>query len=574
MLEKLIVIAIWLGSLSLVVSDGARNAATWKLAFNQIFGANAEGSPLLSSSQIMQSLVFLENSAKDLDSIEEEDKQRVGFWYSKVFGFTAIDENTDDCNAGYLRRMSELYRQQNTANNPNFETLYNTFQKRIIEYCQNHYSDLPGKFNFIIEAKLIKLSIEYTSRKAAHSDVNLVKSLVKPVLRSIDTPKVLSSNEFVSSWSHGPCSEVLSTLQGSDMLPYSDFVEMCLYVPEDLLSVCSDPVRRWIDIVGMCRHINTLAPEIARCIDWEEFLIGDMWKKSYKDIFETVGVISPMQDRTLMQSMIFLYENVDRFSEDDSSNSIVKFWYKTMSEFNVFDCNVEYVRKISMIHRQHNLMNNANYKQVYQTFRKNLVEFCDRLLSIVLPGRLQGHVSDLNLLSFLSSDGPNANPTPYSNPDLADNLANTAIRSMEEGNRGARVVDVWQRSPCRDVINALEKPGLDVYADFVEMSLYEDGKYLRYCSSTNYIWVRVVYICRILDRWVPYLAEDNSYAIMVRKVIRHNFAVNSLSKMMTSPIPDAGSSTNSTLPESIPDVPEERVIGVVSSSVIQDPHID
>lgn len=562
MIKNLIILAICLYYAPLVELHRLRDADAWKASFNRIFG---EGSSL-TEPQLMQSMVSLHSSAEKFDTLDENDKQKVEFWFRELFG-SETDDDAANCNAEYMATLSEIYAQQSSKDSFNLEKLYNLSRARIIDYCQDYFSDLPDRLALLVpEAKMVDLMDAYTERTAAHSGLDLFKSLVKPVRDSIRTRKLSSASEFMNKWSEGSCSVLCSALQRPDMTQYLHFVEMCLYEPENVSSISSDTIRQWIYIISMCKHINDfIIPEITQSIDQSTILLQNMWERTYQEIFGTDIKVASMGDRTLMRSMTFLHANADRFPTIEPEKlSKVKFWYEALYEFDIFDCNVEYLSRTRDIYWEQNHMANANFELLYCISTKNVIGFCDRLL-ISMPERLAAQVADENLFSFLTGDNPEADLTPLSNPDLAEMLADRAIKSMEDGIRGAEVLEIWRKSPCTDIQKAMEEPDLDDYGNFIDMSLYE-AKYLRYCSSVNFIWIRVVYICTILDRWIPMFAETNSWAIRARRNLRYFFTKYSLRQLMHSPISVPKN------PEISPDLPEERLIEVDDSSIRNKDH--
>lgn len=563
---KLLLICLWSVLIGLAA---AQDVADWKLKYDQIFGPDAGDSSPMSGTELMRSMMFLHDNAYDLDSIGSEAKAKADFWFDKVFGFTTSHDNTEDCNVDFLRRTSGLYRQQNAWNNPNFEQLYLTFRKNLIEFCCRHFSDLPLVFHPDVSAdKLANLWKSYSRISAAHSEKDSANILIKPVLELVDLGWKASEAQLTQAWAGGPCQTISSELQQPAMKHYSDFVEMCAEDSENFQAHCSEPVRLWVNFVRMCKHIDALMPYIIENIRVELAKTEELWKNTYDELFAPLPHVTPMNKPRLLHSLMFLQAKADRMTTvDESSKKTVEFWFDSFIEFDIYDCRVDFLRETSDLYCWQNHMGNPNFKQLYVSFRKTLIDFCDaRFLD--LPDKLGSRVSDANLLNFLTAETSEdrlvtpRSPSPFSNPDLAEALANSAIRSCEAGNRGTAVIDAWRQGPCAEIESALKEPSMGQYADFVDLILFDRREYLEHCSVNNRIWVRVVLMCRILDRWIPYFADNDLIASMVRRVIRHNFDINSLDDMMDRPIPTGSPSVSgsNTAP------PEERVIGIVSST--------
>lgn len=550
--------------------------AAWKDTFNQLFGLSTDSSPTLTGTELMQAITFLHNAGTNLDSIDQLEKAQVDFWFDKVFGFTSMHDNVEDCNPEYLKRISEDYSRQNTGNNSNFEQIYLTFQRNIIGFCNRHFADLSSLLinDITTECKLVTLWDSYKKISDAHpTDLDSAKMLKKPVLQLIGVDKKANATRFQEAWSNGPCQVISSTLLRPEMKQYSDFVDMYLLGSKDLLLLCPESIRQWVNIVDMCRHLDTLIPQLIENIDAEARQAEELWKKLYNQMFAQNPRASTMSLQRMLHSLMYLHAKVDRLtSVDESQKEIVNIWFDSLIELDAYDCNVDYVQRMTDIYHQQNHSDNPNFRLVYTSFRKTLIDFCDGCFSEI-PEYLATRVSDGNLLNYLERQvihnevlSPN---DISSNQDLAERLADCAIKSCEAGKRGTDVMHDWKLGPCEELQTVLREPSMQPYCDFIDLSLLDEGEYLKYCYAPNYVWIRVVHMCRILDRWMLHFAENDFLASIVRPLIRHNFGINSLDDMMKKPIPTAGPSRNSSAEQgTTAEPPEERVIRVVSTSPV------
>lgn len=554
------------------------DVAVWKHTFNQIFGSNADTRPdVMLGTELMRAMSFLHAAGTNLDSISQHDKEQVDFWFDKLFGFTALHDNIEDCNKEYLQKIFDRYSGENTESNPNFEQIYLTVQRNIVEFCARHFSDLPSLFmiNETMEYKLVNLWESYNKIDGAYRDEsNLARLLKNSVLQLIDVDRKANGTMIRAAWTYGPCQVILSTLKQPGKKKYSDFIDMYLFDPESLLSQCSGSTRQWINFVDMCRQLDTSIAKMVDNIDYEARKAEDLWKSVYNEVFATNSATSTMSLQRMLHSLMYLHGKADRLaSVDESHKKVVAFWFDSLIEVDKYDCNVEHVRRMTAIYNRQNRRNNPNFKLLYISWRKTLMDYCDGCF-VDLPEHLASRVSDDNLLKYLEMQvlqNQNVNPgedTSISNQDLAEILADCAIKSSEAGKRGTQVMRDWRLGPCEAIQTGLREPNMRQYSDFIELSLLDKRAYLMYCYVLNNVWIRVVHMCRILDRWMPYFADNDSLASIMRPLIKHNFGINSLDKMMDTPIP-------TTVPSSIPlaeqdtvaePLPEERIIQVVSAS--------
>lgn len=526
----------------------------------------------------MQVVTYLYQAGSELDSIDEHDKELVGFWFDKIFGFTASHVNIKDCSPGYLHRVSELYERQNIGSNPNFEQVYIIFQENIVRFCDSHFADLPLLLidDETIEHRLVKLWDTYSKYSDSYNDDSSLARLLKnPVLELVDADRRVNGTKFEQAWASGPCHVILATLQQRGMENYSEFIDMYLIGSPSLLSHCSEPIRQCLNIVKMCKHINTLMPLVKDNINVEIEQAAELWKSVYSEIFVTSSTRSAMALQRLLHSLMFLQANVDRFeSIQESHKKMVKFWHDSLVVLDRYDCHVDRVKEMTDLYNQQDTMNNPNFNLIYTSFRKTLMDFCDGCF-IDMPPLLASYIDDNSLLDYMDkliADDEHLKPadvTSISNQDLAEMLANCAIVSCEAGLRGVEVTDIWRNGTCKQIVKALGDPTMRHYSDFIELGLLDEREYLRYCAVPNYVWIRVVHMCKILDRWIPYIANNDSLAAIMRPIIRHNFVVNSLDAMMNTPIPLTRVLDNSSVrrhPSA--ELPEERIIHVISASPI------
>lgn len=508
---------MWTCTLKVVQSNRTQTALMWKSTFDQIFGQQPAKSSPLTDTQLMRSMVLLHEAAKNIDSIDQRDQEKLQLWFGKVFGFTAINGNTQDCNAGYVRGMTELYQRQNIANNPNFHQIYITFIRNIIQFCESHFADLISRLASEVPLnKLLDLLNSYTINKRECFGRDLAKRLTKPLLHSVDVSMISSGPAIVRSSIENPCGTILSTINQPEMKAYTDFVDMCLFGSRDILLHCSEPILIWVSIIDMCKNLAQLTPFIAENIDREVSQAEDMWKSTYHEIFGPVTV-SPLTEPQLYQSLMFLYAKADRFASINVADKrIVKFWHNALIEFNIYDCTVDNVQRMSTIYAQHNIVNNPNFKNVYVNFRATLIRYCDHRFAD-LPGRLSSRVIDQNLLNYLREQAQHDNHSSLFLQDLGERLADPAIRSFEAGHREARVLEAWKQGTCEKILTTLRQQNMKEYSEFISMSLLDRGKYLKHCARPSQIWMIVVDVCNKLTGKIPSFVGNNfSLRISIR----------------------------------------------------------
>lgn len=502
---------------SVIMSD--QMLALWKETFDKIFGSVTSDSSLMSDRQLLRAMVFLHTSADDLDAVDEEDKDNIEFWYRKAFGFFAPDSNVDYlCRVDYVQEVFERYEQQNVHKNHNFEQLYMTFRKNIIEFCDNHFSDLPAKLESLIpQEKLESLVNSYREGKKIRS-----AAFSASVLETVGIIHGITSADLIDAWKNGPCGLILSTLQDLGMRRYANFVDLGLEGEREYLAWCSKPVRFWVTVVGMCRDIDTLMPYTIDKSDPERFHTAEMWKKTYQTIFGSdTGRLSEKQ---VLRSVAFLREKADQLeSIDEGQKSLVRFWHKALSDFSVGDCKVDYLERHAALHDEQNIRNNPNFKRVYLSFIKNMITFCDRNFAD-LSTRLTSKVSDDNLLSLL-----NAQSTSFSSPlsvtripsnrQLAGALTDSLLGAIRKAEKGDKVIEVWNVGPCGRVLASLGDPEMASYSHFAEMSRFRRRQYLKFCSEPNQVWIRIVDICQLLDNEIPVYANSGLPASSIEEFI-------------------------------------------------------
>lgn len=506
------IIFIWFCTMIVVKA----NKIFWKPTFERIFGPNPGNTSILSDAQLMSSMMYLHETAKDVeDLIAKSDREKVEFWFGKVFGLTIVNGDTQDCNAAYVQRTSELFQRQNTGDNPNFQKIYIAFLKNIVQYCEGHFAGLiSGLASEVSQNKLLDVLKSYSESKRECSAQELARRLTKPLLQD-DVSSMGSGLDRVKTAIENPCGIILSTLKHPDSKPYSDFVDMCLFGARDILLHCSEPIQSWVSVVDMCKNLVHLTPSIANYIDKELEQAVDLWKKTYHEIFGPIRSVS-MSEPQLLKSLMFLHAKADRFTVDEADKKIVKFWHSTLTDFNIHDCSVDEVQRISMIYAQQNIMNNPNFQNIYIDSRATMIRYCDSRFPD-LPARLASRVIDNNLLNYLREEAGHPNSSQFFTQDLGEKLADSAIRSFEAGHREARVLEAWRRGSCEKILDALKGSNMKEYSDFVAMSLLDRGKYLKYCTRPSQIWMTVVDVCnRLNDKIQSFTKSNFSLRIAIR----------------------------------------------------------
>lgn len=509
----------------LAASNGREAVDSWNQTYILIFGPNREGSYLLSEQQLMHSMMYLHNAAIGLDSINDNDRNKVEFWYDKVYRFDPADNSVENCNTMYLQNIADVYEQHNLGNNPNLQQIYITFRKNIMRFCETQYSSMLTEFaSRAPKDKLVNLLDIYSKGKVT-PNVDLINVLIGPVLKLIGASSRASSAEVLSAWTEGPCGKIVSTVKRPDMKPYFDFIEMCKYDSRDLRWHCSKALKDWIDVVEMCRDIDILMPYIIENINTKRLNDVNIWYKVFEQIFG-MNPVSPMPMRELLLSVMYLYANVDSSTLiDEGHRRVVKFWYEASVNFDIEDCNIEHVNRVTPGNARRIYDRNINFRYLYNTLRRNLIEFCDGNLAD-LPTKFNIDVSN-SQLAFLkpSVSGPQSQDTASSSQsiadeDIAESLASSLIEKVEGGATGAVIMDAWKQGPCGIILDTLVELHMQKYSNFIQMSLLENRHYLKYCSRTNQIWIRVVDICAKLNDWIAIHIQHSSSASSLREAVR------------------------------------------------------
>lgn len=509
------------------------DATSWRKYYDEIFGPNRDDLPVLSERQLMRSLMSLQIAARDSVSIDPDARSKIVFWFDKVFSFNPTDNNVEDCNSDYLQRIAEEYRRHNTGNNPNLEQLYLTFRTNIIEFCESEFEALLAENAARVDSgKLIDLLNTYSTIGAAH-DTDMADALVGPVLKLIDVSRKASAAEISSAWKSGPCGIVLSTMTRPDMTHYSKFIDMCKFDSSDHHWHCSESLKRWIEVVEMCKDIDTLMPILIKDIQAKRPQDSNSWKKVFDQCFgpDPDALVIMMSETKLLLSLMYLHANADRSASiDEDDKRIVNFWYDRLINFEIEDCSTDSVQRVTSDYKQR-MQENYNFIRLYRMFRRNLIEFCDRHLAD-LPSKFFIDLSG-DHLRFLRATMPENQHQDFASSsriivdeEIAESITLSLIEMVEGGARGEVVMYAWDNGPCGIILDSLRDPHMQQYSDFIQLSLMDNRTYLTHCSMANQIWIRTVDICTSLDNWIPAYCEDSTLAPDLRKTIkssvRHN----------------------------------------------------
>lgn len=513
-----LLLADWHSQSGITAASGGPEASSSLLRiYNEIFGQNGDDlMVLLSERQLMRSILFLHEA--DLQSIGDDARDKVDFWFDKVFSLNPTDSK-DDCNSNYLQKVSEVYERHNSVKNPNLEQLYITSRKNIIEFCEGQFAELLTDLaSRVPKDKLISLLDKYTAIKLNQS-VDLSESLSEPVLQLLNIGKKTPGVEVENAWKSGPCQEILSFLDRPDMTWYLDFINMCKYDSSDQRWHCSEPLKKWIAVVDMCQNIDGLMPRIAEIIDDKR---ANPWREKFYMIFNSNASTPSMSVDKLLLTLMFLYSNSeDSPSIADYNKGLVKFWFNSLVNFGEEDCTVKHVQKMNAMYQPY--VNNPNAHLLHATSRRNLIEYCCNLMSD-LPTKLVAQVDvTKSHVAFLRPESTSTQASQYITDELiAEALTRSLVRNVEAAdrpNKGKVMMHSWNRGRCRIIIKTLERPEMKQYMDFVQMSLLDQRNYLKFCSMPIELWVRVIDICMTIDNWIPVYVKDPALVPNLRQAI-------------------------------------------------------
>lgn len=510
---------------ALVAATDPMDADLWLLAYDEIFGPYQDNLFLMSERQLMHSMTFLHNAGRTLDSISDEAKHRAMFWYDKAFNIESSDKKVENCKSDYLRSLAEVYERDNIGRNPNLQQVYVVSRRNIMQFCEGQYAAMLTDMGSRVPSdKLFNLLDIYTRNRLV-PNVDITEALVGPVLNLIDVKNRASTREVIEAWNSGPCGIIISNLRNPNLKNYYDFVEMCKFDARDFRWHCSAALKKWVDLIEMCRDVDILMPYIAENVEAKRPQELLSWKKAFDEIFGVgQGQAPPMHERKILLSLMYLYANLDLRSADECDREVVKYWYNALVNFDIENCTVEYVQSVTGNFSQQIGATNPNYRYLYYTFRRNLVEFCDSHLDD-LSTKFYIDVSD-SRLSFLRPTIPGSQQDVASTSEgitdgyIAESLASSLIEMVEAGAKGEIVMDAWNSGPCGIIISTLNEPYMQRYVKFIQMSVLDRAHYLSYCSKINQVWIKTVNICMGINNWIPVYAQDNSVAPNLRKAIR------------------------------------------------------
>lgn len=516
--------------------DQSRYADLWTESYNTIFGPTTE---TLTERQLFRSIWSLQTEAKNLDTISDDDKHKVDFWFGKVFGFTVFENLTEYCTVDHVERIIDTYQRHNVFNNPNFEQVLFTFRRNIIEFCDRKFADLPLKFSSIVHSdKLIDLVNTFLENKYQYSGRDLLRVLTSPMLERLG----IKDKTTLDAWYQGPCGWVLSTLQEPGMKDYSNFVEMSLFEGGDFLGYCSKPVFVWVNIIKMCRTIGLSMSDFAEHSDPAKLQTAKIWERTFSEIFKQKTTnLASMSEKQLSQSLKFLNSQAQQLALiDETDRATVNLWHSLLTDFRADDCKLEHLETYASLHEQQNPSRNPNFKQIYESFVKNMIEFCDGHFSD-LHTRLAAKVYDGHLLNLFQRHAVEAQPTesqPTNSPStsprnrlptnqrLVRALTDSFLKAIESGKSSEELTEAWDNSPCGMIMAALQDPEMKPYSNFVHMSLFGMRKYLKYCSASNQVWIKAFAICKHIDKEVPTYIASGLSASSVRLFMKLEISTN------------------------------------------------
>lgn len=508
---ELIVITLSLCCLSLpapIQSDEWENSALWTTTFNDIFGPDREGLLLMSGRQIMRSIDFL---ARDdiSDSIDDDRRNVAEYWHARLSSFYP-----SNCNVEYLREVSEEYERQNTGSNPNFEKLHLTFRKNLIEYCSSTLSNLPSIVTADHQSRLTTLWYIYSVKSSVNNASALVNALTKPVLQLIETSPKSSGQDVMTAWNNAPCAILLSTLQRPEAKLYSDFVQMCQSESRSLIEYYPEPIRQWVDIIDMCKHVETLMPSIIEGLHKGNSYARESWKRAYEQIFGAIAHNAiAMSESQLYRSIMLLHSTAHRFAPIDGIKmKIIDTWYFALIDHDIEHCSTVYVEEMSESHKEQNINNNKNFKQLFSLVVKSLKEYCTERFSD-LPIKLARLHLPETILNVLRPAMRSVGRFQLPEQDLATVLTDPIIKSIASGKTGTETKQVWAEGPCRKVLSALQEHD----SAFIDMTRHIAKEYHEHCSEPIDTWTRFVGMCKLLDRALPTLADSQLSAFDVRQ---------------------------------------------------------
>lgn len=171
------------------------------------------------------------------------------------------------------------------------------------------------------------------------------------------------------------------------------------------------------------------------------------------------------------------------------------------------DCSADFFRKISDLFERQNT-GNPNFKKLYSTCRKNVIEFCNEMLSD-LPSILASAVSEDKLSQIREIPARSLANQP--GEGLARGLVKSVLRLIDVNTRAnnTEVMDAWNKGPCRKILTTLREPEIDFgYYDFVSMCLLDTNETLKYCSEPIKEWVMIVDKCKRLNTLLPHIIEN------------------------------------------------------------------
>lgn len=513
--------SVWILLIScsaLAGSNDPEDGASWLTIYNDIFGPSEDNSSPMTTRELMDAMNYLYTAAVKLELIDKDKRETVDLWYDLIYGPNEMDP--DNCTLAYLKDMAEKYMQQNVGINVNFNRLYQQFRKKLIIFCNSHFRDLPDMLTSIVPVSVAENLLAIDPQAYSRDSGDVLRTAIlnsgEYYLREEDP----GEEELLNNWKSQPCELLIAKLEQPEMEKYVNLIDL-LTETRDLEDLCARSILFWVKVVERCKSLHSLVPTIAHNYRIERGA-ENMWDRTYNDMFAGKKVSAYIRtSREIKAAMKALYVG-SHIPTDEKGKEIVRIWYEALTKFEIENCNVPFLEKMSKLYREQNVKNNANFKQLYMDVRKNAIEQCDKHFSD-LHSRLASRIWNKKLLDLLESDKPGSEMTSastYFDPVLAETLAEPVVRMVENGDRGANVMNVWKRSTCAEVQAFLSEPDMRQYSDFVDMSLFGKREFLHCCSKPNQLWARVVDACKYLDRWIPKIAEDKALAKNVRTNIR------------------------------------------------------
>lgn len=440
----------------------------------------------------MRSMAFLAQTADEFDSIDNEEKEKAKFWYAQL-----MDNNPDDCCPEYVRKILDVYTEQRKViNNPNFDKLYRTFKKNMVEFCSGLFADLPTYLPTEHQTKLMELWNVYSRNGFAHHGKDAARGITKAVLRMINKGTRSPDAAVMYAWKNGPCEKAMHAMRQPEFKRQLGFIEMCRSEQSEMLEYCSERVREWIGIVFMCEHLDKLMPDIIATIDNEKALAKDLWSRIYEEVFGA-GPSTPYPSKTdteLVLSVMFLNSPLQSRASDDDHKATAYIWAQALTDLRLELCDRQYLTYCEKIYEEQNTKNNPNHARILIIFKRTLLRYCaDRFRDS--PSRFAAQLSDEGLVNSIMSKVKEPNSD---DEKLAQFLVDPFVKAIESGKKGEEAMNAWEQGYCVKILQAFKNPDLIHYHEYLDMIIHlgKDSRVMDLGDSVP--WARVASLCQLL----------------------------------------------------------------------------